>query len=120
MQARQQRNPPSSQRVMPSCPPPEEEAPPSYDSLFEEPPMPSKIHNLPTKEQLYGDQINSGQVNKVTPTQPESNTEIPMLSAGVSLLHRSFMNFFFFFQNLDKVYSVEVIKNWCTGILCFC
>lgn len=96
MQARQQRNPPSSQRVMPSCPPPEEEAPPSYDSLFAEPPMPSKIHNLPTKEQLYGDQINSGQVNKVTPTQPESNTEIPMLSAGVSFLQRSFMNFFFF------------------------
>lgn len=118
MQARQQRNPPSSQRVMPSCPPPEEETPPSYDSLFGEPPMPSKIHNLPTKEQLYGDQINSGQVNKVTPTQPESNTEIPMLSAGVSFLQRSFMNFFF--QNLDKVYSVEVIKNWCTGILCFC
>lgn len=95
MQARQQRNPPSSQRVMPSCPSSEEETPPSYDSLFGEPPMPSKIHNLPTKEQLYGDQINSGQVNKVTPTQPESNTEIPMLSAGVSFLQRSFMNFFF-------------------------
>lgn len=95
MQARQQRNPPSSQRVMPSCPPSEEEAPPTYDSLFGEPPMPSKIHNLPTKEQLYGDQINSGQVNKVTPTQPESNTEIPLLSAGVSFLQRSFMNFFF-------------------------
>lgn len=98
MQARQQRNPPSSQRVMPSCPPSEEEAPPSYDSLFGEPPMPSKIHNLPTKEQLYGDQINSGQVNKVTPTQPESKTEIPLLSAGVSFLHRSFMNFFFLLE----------------------
>lgn len=84
--ARQQRNPPSSQRVMPSCPPSEEEAPPTYDSLFGEPPMPSKIHNLPTKEQLYGDQINSGQVNKVTPTQPESKTEIPLLSAGGPLV----------------------------------
>lgn len=84
MQARQQRSPPSSERVTPSSPPLEEEAPPSYDSLFGVPPMASKIHNLPTKEQLYGEQIYSGQVNKVTPTQPKSNTELPVLSAGVS------------------------------------
>lgn len=84
--ARQQRSPPSSERVTPSSPPLEEEAPPSYDSMFGEPPMASKIHNLPTKEQLYGEQIYSGQVNKVTPTQPMSKTELPVLSAGGPLV----------------------------------
>lgn len=85
--ARQQRTAPSSQCVTPSAPPLEVEAPPSYDSLFGEPPMASKIHNLPTEEQLYGEQINSGQVNKITPTQPESHkTELPVLSAGGPLV----------------------------------
>lgn len=95
MQARQQRTAPSSQCVTPSAPPLEVEAPPSYDSLFGEPPMASKIHNLPTEEQLYGEQINSGQVNKITPTQPESHkTELPVLSAGVSF-EKIFYNLIF-------------------------